>query len=957
MKIKKLALFTLSLLSVSLLAGCKNSTPEEPGGDTPGGDTPGGDEPIVAEKYMVTFKDDDGRELYKYEAEKGDTAMYAGETIKGVFGVQEGDLNIKVFAGWNNPLASVTADVTYTATYDTYSLPVAGTSHYYGSSLKIDEEGVMLHYNNIDAELQYEGIEQGETFPVVLFGDKNNNEYSVTLSGDDKYLIQVSVQTLDGPQVLGYFQPDVEEFKGSYNGMDDPDMMGPYNEYNNTLFLGNEFAADINSYRAGYKTGYYSLFEYRIQSYFKLDSEGHLYKAIDVMDYEDDYDYFNLRLDDESMNLFQISEEYGDSAAFFPDYSYFADGLYFDEDTIFEFDVDNDDPYKIYFEDSEYVAGFEHSYQGTVVNLTNQEERITIVPSSNGVKFIRGEDSWDCAVNLLAGDYFSDWEGITYSSDDLKVEFVTDLDWDTYDYLYNLYINDEMVEYTYGVYNGLKVIKTNYNDKDIYFNIYQNGICMEAVLEGESQYLVNREFFEEQFVGTYDYDYFENNNGFEQKKDVLKIDSGFEVSINEQSVESEFVYDVEHKSPYISIENGDNDLKLKFFSVEPKIVYLDDGNTTLANAKLYVAEDALEYYYNTFIDGSWNVLAYDGDSLKINGADAYFETTLLTSGTGYTLGFLIYHSSGLYFYLPSKTGAQYLFALDSETGELLDPTTFIPTSMVQKMIQKYYFEHSEYDEDYFELNNHGEFYVPVGNEETHVCAHEKRSFYFQIEPTTGVPMIYFEHVIGEEQVYIGIKVYDNYIRVGGQNENYVSELAHLAQGAYTFSDAASSYAVLIDGINMDVNGIPMTRTEFSLEDSKLIAKGYDGPSNYTVTFDVEFGDVSNPVLSGTVMVPPNPAQTISDIHLIKNDAFDKRTFLGKYIHDDHEYEMVLEYSELYGTETYVLKDENGTVVCSYASFAYRNGSCVLVGKYQRFTSTQTYVFSIINGERTFEIVE
>ena len=277
--------------------------------------------------------------------------------------------------------------------------------------------------------------------------------------------------------------------------------------------------------------------------------------------------------------------------------------------------------------------------------------------------------------------------------------------------------------------------------------------------------------------------------------------------------------------------------------------------------------------------------------------------------------------------------------------------------MVQKMIQRYYFEHSEYDEDYFELTGYGHFYVPIGNDETHVCAHDERLFYFQIDPTSGVPMIYFEHVVADERVYIGIKVYDNHIRVAGQNENYVSELAHLAQGAYTFPDGANSYAVLIDGINMDVNGIPMTRTEFSVEDGKLIAKGYDGPSNYTVTFDLEFGEATNPVLSGTVNAFPNPPVTIEDVHLIKSDGFDKRDFLGTYVHDGQNYEMVLEYSELYGTETYVLKDEEGTVVCSYASFTYRDGSCVLVGKKDRLFATETYVFSILNGERIFEIVE
>lgn len=168
MKKKKVLLGILVATSVIALASCSGKKKKA---ETTEPDYTKTD--LVVTEFKVTFLNYDGSELYSYTAKKGDIAKYSGQTPERI-----GDYYASyVFSGWDKPLAEVTENVIYTATYK-----VEYSTTYYSNGLLFelskDQKGWYIRkYVGQEENVVIPSTFDGLPVTTILSGAFSNNEF------------------------------------------------------------------------------------------------------------------------------------------------------------------------------------------------------------------------------------------------------------------------------------------------------------------------------------------------------------------------------------------------------------------------------------------------------------------------------------------------------------------------------------------------------------------------------------------------------------------------------------------------------------------------------------------------------------------------------------------------------------------------------------------------------------
>ena len=170
MKKRKIAIGILVATSVIALASCGGKKPSETVVPTTEEITKSG---IEIQEFKVTFVNDDGTELYSYVAKKGELPIYKGQTPEKI-----GDYFASyVFGGWDKPLAEVTENVVYTATYK-----VEYSTKYYSNGLLFelskDQKGWYIRkYVGQEENVVIPSTFDGLPVTTILSGAFSNNEF------------------------------------------------------------------------------------------------------------------------------------------------------------------------------------------------------------------------------------------------------------------------------------------------------------------------------------------------------------------------------------------------------------------------------------------------------------------------------------------------------------------------------------------------------------------------------------------------------------------------------------------------------------------------------------------------------------------------------------------------------------------------------------------------------------
>lgn len=807
---------------------------------------------------------------------------------------------------------------------------------------------------------------------ALIFEDEEQKEYKIGLkdSGDGKHYF-ISVEQLEsGSYVsLGEFQPDVSEFTGAYNVIYDDTIVTHYDSNSVTYFLGNEFMPSVNAYRVSNRLhDTYGYSDYKLISSFRFDNEkAQFYKVVTFVDYED-YEYAELLIG-ENGNLNEIIEYteesgelyYEEKLSYVTDYSFLDAGLFLAEDKTMEFSVNSEDISKVTLDEKEYTATISHTKTGNIINLDANEEHIELKPSSSGVEVKGYKNEGTYAVNLLPFDYFKGlgWEeDRTYEAEGLKIKFYCTYDDETYDDVYEVYVNDVLTPIEYGVYNGQKVLVLTYNNEKIYVENYQDGISINAHYGEATKMLLNYQYFANEFVGTYKYFEFSTDGGLGNVVESLNINALDDIELNDEKIESQFIYDDVTKTATVDLTIGSQKGTLAFISTSPKTLILSIEGVEAT--KLFVSDDALNKYYGDFMDHNMDHLVFSEEGITYKGVKQYTQSTIIRMNTGYAIGFMfvgIFENRVSQKILIGGQNRNTLVYDFDEKGALVEYANFIPANYVLDMVQKFYNVESEYENDYFELTSDGKFYVPVASGSNITL--EERPFYFQMagdHNNSGMyPTINFLHEVEGQQYAVKVVKYDNFIRVAGQPAHYINEATKIVQGTFKYHDDNSSFLVNVDGINVEINGMQMSNVKYEVDENvvKIICNNF--PDNYEISYAFNEDGVSFAELNYKKTTPPGQTPVEANVILTKS-LVSKKDFLQTYNYEGKVYTLVKEFDELGNRYAYRLKDEEGN---NFTTIGYmgidKNGYEQIIAQTLGF-GAQKYSLSIADGVGVMNLI-
>ena len=181
------------MLSLSLVLACNNNTTSSKESSS-NAEESSSSSTVTVTKYVITFANEDGTVLQQTEVEEGSMPEYTGATPSKQATAQYS----YTFAGWDKPLTSASAEVTYTATYSS-----------------VVNKYVIKFVNENGDVLQQGELEYGKT-PVYTGTTPvkaEDDNYTYTFAGWDK---EISAVTGEATYVATF---DAEE---KSNASDDP---------------------------------------------------------------------------------------------------------------------------------------------------------------------------------------------------------------------------------------------------------------------------------------------------------------------------------------------------------------------------------------------------------------------------------------------------------------------------------------------------------------------------------------------------------------------------------------------------------------------------------------------------------------------------------------------------------------------------------------------------------------
>lgn len=646
-------------------------------------------------------------------------------------------------------------------------------------------------------EVNGEVVKLGDTYfsaSNCLFNDEgyvtyelehNDELFYLSLVGEDKFTLELSSfnETKQDFEVVGSFMPTIKEFSGyyTYDGSGDP--------YNTVLSIGDEYDAYKDVYFVGtyfYSSYYGSLDVYYVKS-FKTVVDGQFVTAIELFDYADDYSYgvYVIKEEENTYCLYNFEYDYAD---------WYLDVTYLNatfvgnngDTTLMYVDAANDTIYDYNIDASyTYTVGYDN-IDGQIITINNEGNEYRIHPNPFGFS-VNGPANfyYEYAIKDLANI-----EDDVYENNNIKFTFT--FSYDTFDYIAK--VNDVEVDYSLTIYDSRASYKVTLEGVDHFFTSYKEGIAMIHASEGKEEFLTNKEAFIEAFE-------FEFTSIYFGERIDAKIDSSFNLLINNNEYPLDLVYNPKVGYPYLQDKN--QLFTFEIFDSSSAIYSLCFNESYV----YFIASDRFESIKGEYTDKIETSLTISDTIVNIKGnASGYNLTAIyLKESFSYILGFV----AASEYYIVEQDMITHV-AKETGTEDWITVETFIKTELALTLIGKYCFNGSLGVET-FELKEDGTFFADALENGQLVNRQYDYHLYVMEYNNVLTPVIGFIVDNGTNSMVVFLYYEGFSVTVFGSK--YVRQELFNVNGVYVNSDKTSVLSIIDNNVYLD--GIKGTVSEIS----------------------------------------------------------------------------------------------------------------------------------------------